>query len=98
MRGSSGAGWSSLAARRAHNPKVVGSNPTPATKSKFPEQYQVVSLIISTQYAHKALASCAAQISRVPSSNKAARELRETKRGVAEFAVHSQLLCPSLWD
>ncbi len=27
------AGWSSLAARRAHNPKVVGSNPTPATKN-----------------------------------------------------------------
>ena len=26
------AGWSSLEARRAHNPKVVGSNPTPATK------------------------------------------------------------------
>ncbi len=25
------AGWSSLVARRAHNPKVVGSNPTPAT-------------------------------------------------------------------
>ncbi len=30
MHGSS-AGWSSLAARRAHNPKVVGSNPAPAT-------------------------------------------------------------------
>ena len=28
------AGWSSLAARRAHNPKVVGSNPTPATNKK----------------------------------------------------------------
>ena len=28
-----GAGWSSLAARRAHNPKVVGSNPTPATNT-----------------------------------------------------------------
>ncbi len=27
----SGAGWSSLAARRAHNPKVAGSNPAPAT-------------------------------------------------------------------
>jgi hypothetical protein len=27
-----GAGWSSLVARRAHNPEVVGSNPTPATK------------------------------------------------------------------
>ncbi len=25
------AGWSSSEARRAHNPKVVGSNPTPAT-------------------------------------------------------------------
>ena len=23
-------GWSSLVARRAHNPKVVGSNPAPA--------------------------------------------------------------------
>ena len=27
------AGWSSLAARRAHNPKVAGSNPAPATKT-----------------------------------------------------------------
>ena len=27
------AGWSSLEARRAHNPKVVGSNPSSATKS-----------------------------------------------------------------
>ena len=26
------AGWSSPVARRAHNPKVVGSNPAPATK------------------------------------------------------------------
>jgi hypothetical protein len=25
------AGWSSLVARRAHNPKVAGSNPVPAT-------------------------------------------------------------------
>ena len=27
------AGWSSLVARRAHNPKVIGSNPVPATFS-----------------------------------------------------------------
>ena len=27
------AGWSSLEARRAHNPKVVGSNPAPATSN-----------------------------------------------------------------
>ncbi len=26
----SNAGWSSSVARRAHNPKVVGSNPAPA--------------------------------------------------------------------
>jgi hypothetical protein len=26
-----GAGWSSQVARRAHNPKVTGSNPVPAT-------------------------------------------------------------------
>ena len=31
---SSAAGWSSLVARRAHNPKVAGSNPAPATKEK----------------------------------------------------------------
>ena len=28
------AGWSSLVARRAHNPKVVGSNPAPAPNEK----------------------------------------------------------------
>jgi hypothetical protein len=30
-----GAGWSSLVARWAHNPKVGGSNPPPATNSKY---------------------------------------------------------------
>src|SRR3954454_16575207 len=29
------AGWSSLVARWAHNPKVEGSNPSPATNSFF---------------------------------------------------------------
>ena len=29
------AGWSSLEARRAHNPEVVGSNPTPASIITF---------------------------------------------------------------
>src|SRR5207342_1503182 len=32
----SSAGWSSLAARRAHNPKVRGSNPLPATRFRNP--------------------------------------------------------------
>ena len=31
----SNAGWSSLEARRAHNPKVIGSNPVPATKTSL---------------------------------------------------------------
>ena len=35
-RGSFDAGWSSLVARRAHNPKVVGSNPAPATNNTSP--------------------------------------------------------------
>ncbi len=30
------AGWSSLVARRAHNPEVVGSNPAPATINSKP--------------------------------------------------------------
>ena len=30
----SAAGWSSLVARRAHNPKVAGSNPAPATRER----------------------------------------------------------------
>ena len=29
------AGWSSLVARWAHNPKVDGSNPSPATKDSY---------------------------------------------------------------
>ena len=34
-RSAPAAGWSSLAARRAHNPKVAGSNPAPATSSRW---------------------------------------------------------------
>ncbi len=42
------AGWSSPVARWAHNPKVVGSNPTPATKEsityrrRFPKQDSII--------------------------------------------------------
>src|SRR3954451_3681066 len=32
------AGWSSLVARRAHNPKVAGSNPAPAMMKAPPDQ------------------------------------------------------------
>ena len=40
----SDAGWSSMVARRAHNPKVVGSNPAPATKYRNPLQSQGILL------------------------------------------------------
>ena len=34
------AGWSSLEARRAHNPKVVGSNPAPATLAQIAQSVE----------------------------------------------------------
>ena len=45
------AGWSSLVARRAHNPEVVGSNPTPATNitgksDSLPVFYQVFTIAL----------------------------------------------------
>lgn len=36
-----GAGWSSPVARQAHNLKVVGSNPTPATNNHFKNDYKL---------------------------------------------------------
>ena len=41
------AGWSSLVARRAHNPKVVGSNPTPATMGTYEDKPLSALLIYS---------------------------------------------------
>ena len=38
------AGWSSLEARRAHNPKVIGSNPVPAILS-FWTDAQIAQLV-----------------------------------------------------
>ena len=42
------AGWSSLEARRAHNPKVVGSNPTPAILRMYDMQkiYALVAQLV----------------------------------------------------
>ncbi len=47
------AGWSSPVARRAHNPKVVGSNPAPATN--FPYGVPLEESQITTQVAQSAL-------------------------------------------
>ena len=42
---SSIAGWSSLVARWAHNPEVVGSNPAPATNMALKSSQNVSSLV-----------------------------------------------------
>ncbi len=46
-----GAGWSSLVARRAHNPKVVGSNPAPATNISW--MYKVSSTRLKIKYKYR---------------------------------------------
>ena len=43
------AGWSSLVARRAHNPKVVGSNPSPATIRLSLDPIRVQTLFLYAQ-------------------------------------------------
>ena len=40
------AGWSSLVARRAHNPKVVSSNLTPATNSRCKPRTQASGVFV----------------------------------------------------
>ena len=49
------AGWSSLVARRAHNPKVVGSNPAPAT-TKRSEISQNAFFVVCIRYEEGAAA------------------------------------------
>src|SRR5580658_2226875 len=44
------AGWSSLVARRAHNPEVVGSNPTPATNLIYEGRAQAPGLFCFATY------------------------------------------------
>ena len=41
-----GAGWSSPVARQAHNLKVVGSNPTPATKTKNRIEQKIDQMVV----------------------------------------------------
>ena len=53
------AGWSSLVARRAHNPKVVGSNPTPATNLRVKAQVRDLGL-------HRCRAGVTGDVDRLP--------------------------------
>ncbi len=63
------AGWSSLVARRAHNPKVVGSNPAPATNSFIAESKQL--LAVNTVAGWSSLVARRAHNPKVVGSNPA---------------------------
>ena len=39
-----------MVARRAHNPKVVGSNPAPATKYKYKNPLQSQGILLYTAF------------------------------------------------
>ena len=68
------AGWSSLVARRAHNPKVVGSNPAPATKIKSTCRQ-------AGAFCFRYVAVCINDL-RVPEGDVAERSQCEMKRGI----------------
>ena len=40
------AGWSSLEARRAHNPEVIGSNPVPATRYLYNKHHAQIAQLV----------------------------------------------------
>lgn len=74
------AGWSSLAARRAHNPKVAGSNPAPATTFEASDGTAISAkrspfLFVSRALPKVAMAWRNAGIRAVPPSVEAARML-----------------------
>ncbi len=53
LRHHNDAGWSSPEARRAHNPKVVGSNPSPATIDKKPSSTILEGFLLYSRYHYK---------------------------------------------
>ena len=55
MLSKSDAGWSSLVARRAHNPKVVGSNPAPATNLSCNKIGQVCAVLTRCELSESSL-------------------------------------------
>src|SRR6266566_3908148 len=64
---SSDAGWSSLVARRAHNPEVVGSNPTPATSIMRNAKFEMRNIHFAFRIPHSAFQSGRlAQLVRAP--------------------------------
>ena len=74
------AGWSSPVARQAHNLKVVGSNPTPATKTTEPRARQQAEPLFYASQNH----------ARKDSPNKGARPVRmrtQIRRAVVTLGV-----------
>src|SRR5215475_1242478 len=70
------AGWSSLVARRAHNPEVEGSNPSPATKDT-----SIIWLATSEMALHRVNTVCIA-LAPIPRKLGQVSRLRFQKHGV----------------
>src|SRR6185312_11298142 len=81
----SDAGWSSLAARRAHNPKVAGSNPAPATRSFLMQESLLVRLFCWPQ-------GCAAPCCTMSTGRE--RRQEDDHRRVGKWAVGAHFLFP----
>ena len=91
------AGWSSLVARRAHNPKVVGSNPSPATKFQGAVHRELSLFLFLLQ--DRILRSitkailCRLQNMITHCSQSNLLNLRQRKKMVFSSLVHSLIFC-----
>ena len=85
------AGWSSLVARRAHNPKVVGSNPAPATTKQV--EFSKFNLLFCVHIK----VGCAAEVSMCLScfyhTGFALEELEDFQGKTVIFAILHDFVC-----
>ena len=87
------AGWSSLVARRAHNPEVGGSNPPPATKRYGPDLVKQVRAFVYVGNADTLPTEILARSQK--SARKAADVRKQLSTSLRSAAAESQkaLLC-----
>src|SRR5262245_27911543 len=82
------AGWSSLVARRAHNPKVAGSNPAPATNVRLRCPQSLIGLGILVFGDHREGVAAAPDLEALP-------DARDAEHAVLQPAAEA--LAADLW-
>ncbi len=90
----SDAGWSSSVARRAHNPKVVGSNPAPATNYLYPWQALAPAVETKTARGNCSVSCGAVQFGDAGWSSSVARRAHNPKVVGSNPAPATNYLCP----